>query len=86
MPRPADRLGIISQISKFQLLCTEREIISENVSRYGLKLKILLIKSGDCYSDLDIHKNNNDDEEEEDVQGDRRPTKGKQIGKFPGEI
>ena len=63
----------------------EREIILENVSRYGLKLKILLIKIGDCYSDLDRQKNNNDDEEE-DVQGDRRPTKGNQIGKFPGEI
>ena len=85
MPRPADRLGIISQISKFQLLCTEREIILDSVSRYGMKLKILLIKIGDCYSDLDIHKNNNDDDEE-DVQGDIRPAKGNQIGKFPGEI
>ena len=25
VPRPADRLGIISQTSKFQPLCTERE-------------------------------------------------------------
>ena len=57
----------------------------ENVSRYGLKLKILLIKIGDCCSDLDRYKNNNDDGEE-DAQGDRRPTKGNQIGKFPGEI
>ena len=64
-------------------LCVQREIVLENVSRYGLKLKIL--KIDDCYSDLDIHKNKNDDEEE-DVQGDRRPTKGNQIGKFPGEI
>ena len=67
-------------------LCVQREIVEENVSRYGLKLKILLIKSGDCYSDLDIHKNNNNIDEEENVQGDRRPTKGNQIGKFPGEI
>ena len=27
----------------------------ENVSRYGMKLKILLIKIGDCYSDLDTY-------------------------------
>ena len=68
-------------------LCVQREIILENVSIYGLKLKILLIKIRDCNSDLDTdrYKNNNDDEEE-DVQGDRRPTKGNQIGKFPGEI
>ena len=34
----------------------EREIILENVSRYGLKLKILLIKIGDCYSNLDLNR------------------------------
>ena len=66
-------------------LCVQREIVEENVSRYGLKLEILLIMIGDCYSDLGRYKNNNDDEKE-DVQGDRRPTKGNQIGKFPGEI
>ena len=31
-------------------LCVQRDIVLENVSRYGLKLKILLIKIDDCYS------------------------------------
>ena len=37
------------------------------------------------FPNLDVYKNKNE-EEEEDVQGDRRATKGNQIGKFPGEI
>ena len=64
-------------------LGVQREIMLENVSRYGLKLKTLLITIGDCYKKR--YKNNYDDDEE-DVQGDRQPTKGNQIGKFPGEI
>ena len=38
------------------------------------------------FPNLDVYKNKNEEEEEEDVQGDRRATKGNQIGKFPGEI
>ena len=81
---PQTDWGLFLKFQNFNF-CVQREIILENVSRYGLKLKILLIKVVDCYSDLDRYKSNNDDDEE-DVQGDRRPTKGNQIGKFRGEI
>ena len=48
-PQPPTDWGLFLKFQNSNL-GVQREIMLKNVSRYGLKLKILLIKIDDCYS------------------------------------